>query len=96
MAIALAEVTLIDTRKLLGRCIECIARHSLSAWVDVPAFKAARHTVWPVWAVGKHAFVSAAVNGYSAIGVLKAIGDVKYVAGVDITPDNVGHLALSW
>jgi hypothetical protein len=89
MAIALAEVTLIDAREFLWRCIECVAGHFLSAGVDVPAFKAAGHTVWAVWAVGKHAFVSAAVNGYSAIGVLKTIGDVKHVTGVDITPDNV-------
>jgi hypothetical protein len=45
--------------------------------------------------VREHAFVGAAVNGHATVAILKTIGDVKNVTGINVTPDNLIYIAAT-
>ena len=88
MSIRLAESALINAGKLLSRWVNRRSSYAAFLRVDVPALKTTGDTVGAVRSVREHAFVGTAVDGHAAVCILEAIGDMKYIAGIDVTPDN--------
>ena len=61
----------------------------------MPTLKAAGNPVGTVRSMGEHAFVGAAVDRYTAVWILKTIGDVKHIAGIHLAPYDAGYIATS-
>ena len=93
VSVGLPKKTLIDTWKFLRCGVSGRSRDLFCVRVDVPALKTAGVAVRSVWAVSKHGLVGATVNGHAAVTVLKRVGHVEEVAGVDVAPDDVLDLS---